>query len=102
LLNKLLLLLLLLIRDNLANVEKYQNKGESMKGQTHYSYWSWVSQNEFISLCGEKVLNHILNERIKSILCYDVIIDATSDVSHQAQNVLILRYVLYIMMFSLQ
>jgi len=54
-----------------------------------------MSQNEFISLCGEKVLNHILNKRIKSIY-YGVIVDATPDVSHQEQNVLILRYVLYI------
>jgi len=80
-------------RDHLATVEKYQNKGESMKGKTHYL--SWMSQNEFISLCGEKVLSHILNERIRSIY-YGVIVDATPDVSHQEQNVLILRYVLYI------
>lgn len=80
-------------RDHLATVEKFQNKGESMKGKTHYL--SWMSQNEFISFCGKKVLNHILNERIKSIY-YGVIVDATPDVSHQEQNVLILRYVLYI------
>jgi len=39
-------------RDHLATVKKYQIKGESMKGKTYY--FSWMSQNEFISLCGEK------------------------------------------------
>lgn len=61
-------------RDHLAIVEKYQNKGESMIGKTHYL--SWMSQNEFVTLCGEKVINYILNERTKSIY-YGVIFDAT-------------------------
>ncbi|XP_026818974.1 uncharacterized protein LOC113557605 [Rhopalosiphum maidis] len=45
-------------RDHLATVEKYQNKGESMKGKTHYL--SWMSQNEFISLCGESIASELL------------------------------------------
>lgn len=76
-------------REHLAYVQEYQNEGESMKGKTHYL--SWMSQNKFISLCGDKVLKHILEERTESIY-YSVIADATPDVSHQDQNVLILRY----------
>lgn len=51
-----------------------------------------MSQNEFISLCGDKVLKHIPEERTESIY-YSIITDATPDVLHQEQNVLILRYV---------
>ena len=61
-----------------------------MKGQAHYL--SWMSQNEFISLCGEKVFKVILEEREETIY-YGLIVDATPDVSHQEQNVFILRYV---------
>lgn len=39
-----------IIKGHLAYVKEYQNDGESMKGNTHYL--SWMSQNEFISLCG--------------------------------------------------
>ena len=60
-----------------------------MKGQSHYL--SWKSQNEFISLCGQKVLNTILQEQ-KQAIYYALIIDATPDVSHQEQKVIILRY----------
>ncbi|XP_025408958.1 zinc finger MYM-type protein 1-like [Sipha flava] len=77
-------------RGHLAYVKEYQNKGESMKGRTHYL--SWMSQNEFISHCGDKILKHILEERTESIY-YSIIADATPDVSHQEQNVLSLRYV---------
>lgn len=78
-------------REHLSYVQKHQSEGESMQGKTHYL--SWMSQNEFISLCGDKVLKHILNERTESIY-FSIIADATPDVSHQEQNVLILRYVL--------
>ncbi|KAJ8893955.1 hypothetical protein PR048_006556 [Dryococelus australis] len=50
------------------------------------------SQNEFISLCGEKLLKIILNQREEAIF-YGLIVDATPDVSHQEQNVVILRYI---------
>lgn len=45
-----------------------------------------------ISLCGNKVINTILKQRENAIY-YSIIADATPDVSHQEQNVLILRYV---------
>jgi len=63
---------------------------ESMKGSAHYL--SWKSQYEFISVCGNKVMKIILEQRENAIY-YSIIVDATPDVSHQEQNVLILRYV---------
>ncbi|KAJ8885308.1 hypothetical protein PR048_011505 [Dryococelus australis] len=45
-----------------------------------------MSQNEFISLCSEKGLNAILEER-QDAMYYGLIVDATPDVSHQEQNV---------------
>ncbi|KAL4127224.1 hypothetical protein QTP88_011414 [Uroleucon formosanum] len=77
-------------REHLTMVKQSQIKGESMKGSAHYL--SWKSQNEFISLCGDKVMKIILKQREKAIY-YSIIADATPDVSHQEQNVLILRYV---------
>lgn len=53
-------------RGHLANVKEYQNEGESMRGKTHYL--SWMSQNEFISLCGNKVLKYILEKRTEYII----------------------------------
>ena len=55
-------------------------------------YLSWKTQNEFISLCGKHVLDKILLERREAIY-FSIICDATPDVSHAEQNVLILRYV---------
>jgi hypothetical protein len=52
-----------------------------------------MSQNEFISLCGDKDLKHILDERTE-LIYFSIISDATPDVSHQEQNLIILRYVL--------
>ena len=52
-----------------------------------------MSQNDFISLCGEKVLKVILEERQEAIY-YGLIVDATPGVSHQEQNVFILRYII--------
>ncbi|KAJ8867905.1 hypothetical protein PR048_031713 [Dryococelus australis] len=47
--------------EHLAKVKHLQLQGKSMKGHAHYL--SWTSQNEFISVCCEKVLNAILEER---------------------------------------
>lgn len=77
-------------REHLATVKTLQLQGKNMKGQAHYL--SWMSQNEFISLCGEKVFKVILEERQEAIY-YGLIVDATPDVSHQEQNIFILRYV---------
>lgn len=77
-------------REHLAKVKENQLNKKSMIGQAHYL--SWYSQNEFISLCGKKLLNTILHQREESVF-YGIIVDATPDISHQEQNVLILRYV---------
>jgi len=79
-------------REHLAKVEKLQLEGKSMKGKAHYL--SWFSQNEFISLCGEKILRTVLDQRQEAIF-YGLIVDATPDISHEEQNVLILRYVFW-------
>ncbi|CAH0390034.1 unnamed protein product [Bemisia tabaci] len=78
------------IREHLAKIKAKQLDGGNMQGQAHYL--SWKSQNEFISLCGDKVLEAILDERLKTIY-YGIIADATPDISKIEQNVLILRYV---------
>lgn len=57
---------------------------------THYL--SSDIQNEFIELCGKRVLSSILKEREESVY-YSVICDATPDISHTEQNVFLLRYV---------
>lgn len=75
-------------RDHLNKIKQDQ---ESENAKKHTHYLSWQSQNEFISLCGDHVLKLILAEREKAIY-YAIIADATPDVSHQEQNVLILRY----------
>uniref|UniRef100_H3AJL3 Uncharacterized protein n=1 Tax=Latimeria chalumnae TaxID=7897 RepID=H3AJL3_LATCH len=64
-----------LLRDHLAKVEKMQ---------AHYL--SWESLNEFI-----EVLNTILMERNEAIY-FSITCDATPDISHTEQNVLIMRY----------
>uniref|UniRef100_H3BBS4 HAT C-terminal dimerisation domain-containing protein n=1 Tax=Latimeria chalumnae TaxID=7897 RepID=H3BBS4_LATCH len=78
----------LLLHDHLAKVKESQKKGEKM--QAHYL--SWESQNKFIELCGQHVLNTILTERNEAIY-FSIICDATPDISHTEQNVLIVRYV---------
>jgi len=77
-------------REHLSSVKKAQIKGDTFKGSAHYL--SWKSKNEFISLCGNKVLEIILKQRENAIY-YSIITDATPDISLQEQNVLILRYV---------
>lgn len=76
--------------DHLEKVKKNQDKGVR-RLQAHYL--SYQIQNEFIDLCGKRVLDIILNERAKAIY-FSLICDATPDVAHIEQNVLILRYVL--------
>lgn len=46
-----------------------------------------------LELCGRKVLKTILKEREDAIY-YSIISDATPDISHTEQNVLLIRYVL--------
>ncbi|KAJ8870106.1 hypothetical protein PR048_029118 [Dryococelus australis] len=73
-------------REHLAKVKENQLKYKIIRGL------SWYSQNEFISVCGEKLLKTILNQREEAIF-YGLIVDVTPDVSHQEQNVVILRCV---------
>uniref|UniRef100_H3ASL1 Uncharacterized protein n=1 Tax=Latimeria chalumnae TaxID=7897 RepID=H3ASL1_LATCH len=68
-----------LLHDYLEKVKQSQEKAH---------YLSWESQNKFIELCGQHVLNTILTTIYFSVIC-----DATPDISHTEQNVLILRYV---------
>jgi hypothetical protein len=60
-----------------------------MKERSHYL--SWMSQNEFLSLCGDKLLKFILEELEEGIY-YSMIADATPIVLHGDQKVLILIY----------
>lgn len=76
-----------------CHLHKVKQLQSDNKGRGHSHYLSWLSQNEFISLCGNHVLKHILNEREKAIY-YSIIVDATPDLSHQEQNVFIIRYIL--------
>lgn len=69
--------------------EKVKEKRPSTR-VTHYL--SQESQNEFIELCGDRVLKEILKER-ECAIYYLLICDATPDVSHKEQNVILLRYV---------
>lgn len=69
------------------HLEKVRQK---KKGLTHYL--SAETQNEFIELCGKRVLNTILAEREDAIY-YSVICDSRPDISHTEQNVLLVRYV---------
>lgn len=71
------------------HLEKVREKKAASR-LTHYL--SPETQNEFIKLCGKKVLNSILAEREEAIY-YAVICDSTPDISHTEQNVLLLRYV---------
>ncbi|KAJ8896406.1 hypothetical protein PR048_001750, partial [Dryococelus australis] len=45
-------------REHLAKVKHLQLQGKSMKGHAHYL--SWMSQNEFISLCVQKLVKILL------------------------------------------
>ena len=70
-------------------------EGKHMKAQAHYL--SWYSQNEFISLCREKLLKTILSQREEAIY-YGIIVDTTPDISHEeissyCCNVLLQRFV---------
>lgn len=78
-----------LLEEHLKTVKKSQDDG-AKRLQAHYL--SHETQNEFIDLCGKRVLEVILDERMKAIY-FSLICDATPDVAHIEQNVLILRYV---------
>lgn len=61
-----------------------QKVSEKKSGARMTHYLSPESQNEFIELCGDKVLKEILKEREHAIY-YSVICDATPDISHMPE-----------------
>lgn len=77
-----------ILHDHLQTVRENMQQGK----KTPAHYLSSDSQNEFIELCGQRVLKTILNERQEAVY-YSIIGDATPDISHREQNVLLLRYV---------
>ncbi|CAJ0917037.1 unnamed protein product [Ranitomeya imitator] len=76
------------LKEHLEKVKISQEKGKKMPAH----YLSWATQNEFINICGKHVLDAILSER-KEAIYFSVICDATPDVSHTEQNVIVLRAV---------
>ena len=77
-----------LLKDHLDKVRN------NTKGSRLAHYLSSDSQNEFIQLCAKRVSKSILKEREDAIY-YSIICDATPDISHAEQNVLLIRYVHY-------
>ncbi|OCT57850.1 hypothetical protein XELAEV_18002940mg [Xenopus laevis] len=76
------------LKEHLDKVKRSQEKGKKLPAH----YLSWGTQNEFINLCGPHVLNAILSERQEAIY-FTVTCDASPDISHTKQNVIVLRYV---------
>jgi hypothetical protein len=56
------------------------------------TYISKTTQNCLINACGEEILSVIL-KRVKESGVYSIMFDETTDISHQSQLTLILRYV---------
>ena len=77
-----------ILNDHLQNIREHRQQGKRL--QAHYL--SPDSQNEFIELCAQRVLNTILRERQETTF-FSIMCDATPDVSNLEQNVLLLRYV---------
>ncbi|XP_075715601.1 zinc finger MYM-type protein 1-like [Rhinoderma darwinii] len=77
-----------LLREHLEKVKASQEKGKKLPAH----YLSWATQNEFINICGKHVLDAILLER-KEAIYFSVVCDATPDISHTEQNVIVVRYV---------
>ncbi|KAH1182683.1 hypothetical protein KIL84_004175 [Mauremys mutica] len=77
------------VKQHLEMVAQCRESGQRM--QAHCL--SWHNQNEFLKLCGEKVLNSILEE-VRKARYFSIGVDGTPDVSHKEQLVFILRYVM--------
>ena len=69
----------LLLREHLQKVR------DKKKGAQLIHYISPESPNEFIGICGQRVLKTILYEGEDAIYCSDIC-DATPDISHTEQN----------------
>lgn len=77
------------VKQHLEMVAQCRESGRRMQAD----YLPWRSQNEFLKLCGEKVLNSILEE-VRKARYFSIVVDGTPDVSHTEQLVFILRYVM--------
>ena len=77
-----------ILNDHLKNIREHRQQGKRLQAHN----LSPDSQNEFIELCAQRVLNTILRERQETTF-YSIMCDATPDVSNLEQNVLLLRYV---------
>ena len=83
-----------LLKEHFQKIRDNKQKQKEGKGTRLTHYLSSDSQNEFINLCGRRVLKRILQEQ-EDAIHYAVICDATPDISHTEQNVVLLRYVKY-------
>ena len=71
------------VKDHLENAKK---------GRGGVTYLSPTSQNEFISLLGDKVRKFLTEEIIRAKY-YCIMCDSTPDAAHQDQHSIVLRYV---------
>ncbi|XP_065662869.1 uncharacterized protein LOC136085486 [Hydra vulgaris] len=72
----------------IMHISKYRNPG---KGNT--SYLSFYTDEQFISIMSEKVLETIIKE-VKAATYFSISIDSTPDITHIDQLSFIIRYVL--------
>ena len=79
----------LILQEHLNKVKESQENGKKL--QAHYL--SYDSQNEFIEVCSNRVIEKILEER-KNSKYFSILVDGTPDASHFDQLTFILRYVL--------
>ncbi|KAH9360224.1 hypothetical protein HPB48_001611 [Haemaphysalis longicornis] len=56
------------------------------------TYISKTIQNELISCCGTEI-SSIITERAKTAVLYSIMFDDTTDIAHESQLALVLRYV---------
>lgn len=76
-------------------LKDHLDKVKNLDKQTRIThYLSSDIQNELIELSGKLVLKVILKER-EAAIYYSIICDATPDISHTEQNVVLIRYVHY-------
>lgn len=59
---------------------------------THVHYLGWCSQNQFIDLIAKRILSEILS-KLRRAKYYSIILDCTSDYSHEEQMTIIIRFV---------
>ena len=80
-----------ILKEHILKVKESQTQG-GKKLQAHYL--SKRTQNEFISLCGNKLRQTILSE-LSNSKYYAIMVDATPDVSCQEQSTFVFRYLIH-------